>query len=173
MHNERFSLRRVLWLTSLVGLVGSLSACSWFTPNDTNAYANAYRVYESPCVLPEGGHSPTLDVMLLNAMKDRGLTPQLIATEDDIKTNACRIVVRFSVEDGQTVALGVKGMSLFYRDLKTGETYWVGMGNHNRYQMPTRLGAPTDKLDAGLLIRQLVERLFPERLVPEYSPPAP
>lgn len=167
--NSRTRLWRALGWTTTAAALLTLGGCSFFgssTPK-TNPYANAYQVYESPCVIPVGEHSPTLDVMLMNAMKDRGLTPQLVEESDAERIKACRITVRFEVKGGENIAKGVENMSLFYRDHKSGETYWVGMGRQSRFAMP-ELGNPAaNHSDPQVFIRQLVERLFPERLVLE------
>jgi hypothetical protein len=149
-------------------LIGTLAGCAT-APEEgqLSAYREAYRDFEHPCVVPEPGHADTFDVMLLKAMRDRGLEPRLL---DDValkEDDTCRQVVRFAVEDGQQVAKGVQGMSLFLRDRKTGETVWVGLGKQTRFGMPDRPTSELQRLDAGILIRQLVERLFPDRLFHE------
>ena len=159
---------RMAGLTALISLL-FVSGCAFWSKGEpkTNPYANAYQVYESPCVIPVGEHSPTLDVMLLNAMKDRGLKPQLVEEKDAERIKACRITVRFTVEGGNNFMQGVESMSLFYRDHKSGETYWVGMGKQSRFAMPELMTPAGTNSDPQVFIRQLVERLFPERLVLE------
>lgn len=137
------------------------------TPEVKNPYGDAFRVYEEPCVIPLAEHSPTLDVMLINTMKDRGLKPQLVDEHDEERIKACRITVHFSVEGLDNIAIGVKGMSLFYRDHKTGETYWVGMGKQSRFNMPELVSSGLENHDPQVMMRQLVERLYPERIIRE------
>ncbi len=170
MSKKFTSLRTAALALAAVSLLSgcqSLKNFFWGEPEIKNPYADAYRDYESPCVIGSDDHSPTLDVMLLNAMKDRGLKPQLIDEKDTERLKSCRITVRFSVEGGDSFTQGVEGMSLFYRDHKTGETYWVGIGKRNRFNMPELSSAAAEARDPQVIIRQLVERLFPERLISE------
>lgn len=153
----------LLWGTVCTATALMLGACT-NKPVCNSAYADAYRPYLAPCVTSAQPHSPTLDVLLMRELQDRGMTPVLYEDAAQIPPARCPIVLTFSVTPGDSQAGGDETMSLSYKDRTTGESYFVS--STQRHPRTPLVNEPVF-YDATRTLHQLVDRMFPERLIKE------
>lgn len=147
----------------VAGLALALSGCSTQkTQEDQANYVSPYQQIKDVCVMPAETSHGSLDLTLLHMLRDRGFTPTLLATQDESALNQCRALVTFSARGDRDELETPNAMSLTFLDTFTGETYHVAASHQGvvgtRTLLPKRVCEDPEET-----IRQLVERLFPER----------
>ena len=95
-------------------------------------------------------------------LRDRGFTPELLESGDLPSVRRCRGIVTFSTGKALRPFEAPASMSLTFLDAYTGETYHVAASRAKGGEAHALFaGAPF--ADPAQMIRELVERLFPER----------
>ncbi len=138
-------------LCSLLVLTGCQTA-----DRRAHHYQSAYQSFGSLCLVPQEEHSASLDLLVMQMLRDRGFEPVLIENNEVGHSRKCRAKVSFSVTnraDGET-------MSLTFTDCYTGENYHVS--SHIRQPSDSRLEPGSVLTDRDWVLRRLVDRLFPE-----------
>lgn len=148
----------------VAGLALVMGGCSTQTPQENQAnYVSPYQQIKEVCVMPAEVHHATFDLTLLNMLRDRGFKPILLEGNDEPTFNQCRTVVTFSARGHAQALEAPTTMALTFLDTFTGETYHVAASR----QGVSNAGALLAKCpfeDPEETIRQLVDRLFPERI---------
>ena len=119
-------------------------------------YESAYQNFGSLCLVPAEDHSDSLDLMVMQTLRDRGFAPSLVEADDEKALSDCRSRVLFSVDEKKST----ETMSLTFTDKYTGETYHVEIGDKEAGLREFGSGSPLT--ERALMIRRLVDRLFPE-----------
>lgn len=156
-------MRGLLWLACLGSAVLTTGCVSG--PSDTAyeiRFLSPYQHYRSLCVVPAEQHDDGLDLTLLRMLKDRGFEPTLLKPSDAEDIRRCRGIVTFSTKGEHRPMEAPSTMSLTFLDTYTGETYHVAVSQKTApeaglWRVNTMMNDPVSA------IRQLVERLFPER----------
>ena len=135
-------------------LLAACSSTQEAAPEEPS-YRSPYQSYRSLCVVPAEEHSASFDLTLARMLRDRGFEPELLETGDLPSVRRCR---------GRTLRPfeAPASMSLTFLDAYTGETYHVA-ASRAKGGARHALFADAPFSDPALMIRQLVERLFPER----------
>ena len=136
-----------------------LAACS---STEEPSYRSPYQSYRSLCVVPAEEHSASFDLTLARMLRDRGFEPELLETGDLPSVRRCRGIVTFSTGRTLRPFEAPASMSLTFLDAYTGETYHVA-ASRAKGGAGHALFADAPFSDPAQMIRQLVERLFPER----------
>lgn len=134
----------------------ALSGCSANSQDTPRLYKSAYQNFGSICVVPAEDHSDSLDLILIQSLRDRGFKPVLIEPDDYDALAECRTRVVFSVGEGKSP----ESMSLTFTDKYTGENYHVKGGDTTPKATDIRVGSPLKEPEWVLM--RLVERLFPD-----------
>ena len=133
-------------------LLAACSSTQEAAPEEPS-YRSPYQSYRSLCVVPAEEHSASFDLTLARMLRDRGFEPELLETGDLPSVRRCRGIVTFST--GRT-------LRPFEAPAYTGETYHVA-ASRAKGGAGHALFADAPFSDPAQMIRQLVERLFPER----------
>ncbi len=159
---------RLLKSCAAIGAVCTAAACT-STPEalqDGASYRSPYQPYRSLCIVPAEEHSAALDLTLARMLRDRGFTPELLESGDLPSVRRCRGIVTFSTGKALRPFEAPASMSLTFLDAYTGETYHVAASRAKGGEAHALFaGAPF--ADPAQMIRELVERLFPERTDPQ------
>ena len=133
-------------------LLAACSSTQEAAPEEPS-YRSPYQSYRSLCVVPAEEHSASFDLTLARMLRDRGFEPELLETGDLPSVRRCRGIVTFST--GRT-------LRPFEAPAYTGETYHVA-ASRAKGGAGHALFADAPFPNPAQMIRQLVERLFPER----------
>lgn len=159
---------RLLKSCAAIGAVCAAAGCTG-TPEalpEESSYHSPYQPYQSLCIVPAEEHSAALDLTLSRMLRDRGFAPELLESGDLPSVRRCRGIVTFSTGRALRPFEAPASMSLTFLDAYTGETYHVAVSRAKGGEASALFaGAPFS--DPGQMIRELVERLFPERTDPE------
>ena len=141
------------------------AACSSMpgTGPEGRSYLDPYQSYKSLCVVPAEDHSATYDLTLMRMLRDRGFEPDLMERGDRESVRRCRGIVTFSTGKTPRPFDAPAFMSLTFLDTYTGETYHV-YAARSKAGEGHALFADAPFSDPGRMIKNLVERLFPERI---------
>ena len=127
-------------------LLAACSSTQEAAPEEPS-YRSPYQSYRSLCVVPAEEHSASFDLTLARMLRDRGFEPELLT---------------FSTGRTLRPFEAPASMSLTFLDAYTGETYHVS-ASRAKGGAGHALFADAPFSDPAQMIRQLVERLFPER----------
>jgi hypothetical protein len=157
-------LKKVKRRAALCAAASLLAACSSTqeAASEESSYRSPYQSYRSLCVVPAEAHSASLDLTLARMLRDRGFEPELLETGDLPSVRRCRGIVTFSTGRTLRPFEAPASMSLTFLDAYTGETYHVAASRAKGGEGHA-LFADAPFSDPAQMIRQLVERLFPER----------
>ncbi len=139
---------------AVLGLILTSLGCT--TGETPRHYESAYQYLSSLCLVPAEDHSDSLDLMVMQTLRDRGFEPILVEPDDAEALSECRSRVVFSVDEKTST----ETMSLTFTDRYTGENYHVKIGNKEAGLREFGSGSPLT--ERALMIRRLVDRLFPE-----------
>ena len=139
-------------------LLAACSSTQEAAPEEPS-YRSPYQSYRS---LPAEEHSASFDLTLARMLRDRGFEPELLETGDLPSVRRCRGIVTFSTGRTLRPFEAPASMSLTFLDAYTGETYHVA-ASRAKGGAGHALFADAPFSDPAQMIRQLVERLFPER----------
>lgn len=142
-------------------LLAACSSTQEAAPEEPS-YRSPYQSYRSLCVVPAEEHSASFDLTLARMLRDRGFEPELLETGDLSSVRRCRGIVTFSTGRTLRPFEAPASMSLTFLDAYTGETYHVS-ASRAKGGAGHALFADAPFSDPAQMIRQLVERLFPER----------
>ena len=129
-------------------LLAACSSTQEAAPEEPS-YRSPYQSYRSLCVVPAEEHSASFE-------------PELLETGDLPSVRRCRGIVTFSTGRTLRPFEAPASMSLTFLDAYTGETYHVA-ASRAKGGAGHALFADAPFSDPAQMIRQLVERLFPER----------
>ena len=133
-------------------LLAACSSTQEAAPEEPS-YRSPYQSYRSLCVVPAEEHSASFDLTLARMLRDRGFEPELLETGDLPSVRRCRGIVTFSTGRTLRPFEAPASMSLTYH---VAASRAKGGAGH-------ALFADAPFSDPAQMIRQLVERLFPER----------
>ena len=151
----RFALGALAWLPVMLG------GCS-STVGEEAAYVSAYQPYRDICVISKGEHSPVFDITLMRTLRDRGFNPEFIERGQPAAAKRCRIIVTFTSGTVNIPLEAPADMALGFVDTYTGESYHVSASRRKPAE-PKSLFFGRPQADPSVMIRHLVDRLFPER----------